>query len=81
MAKPGHEFRVVILLTAEEYMAMRFTAEEEGLSQSAFIRNVLKKEIRDRALKSVCAERDESEIAEPAHVFTNRNSAESAGRE
>ena len=52
---------------------MRFTAEEEGLSQSAFIRNVLKKEIRDRALKSVCAERDESEIAEPAHVFTDRN--------
>ena len=70
MANPGHDFRVVVLLNADEFLAMKHSAEEEGISQSSFIRSLLKKDSRARALQLVCDERREHDSAEAAQLLT-----------
>lgn len=70
MATPGHDFRVVVLLNADEFLAMKAGAEEDGLSQSAFIRVLIKKSSRDRAMKLVCDEKRERDSEEPAQVLS-----------
>ena len=69
MANPGHDFRVVVLLNAEEFIAMKSGADEEGLSQSAFIRGLVRRNARDRAMAEVSRQAVEVEMQEPAQVL------------
>ena len=52
----GHNIRVVSLLTGDEYLAMQSMADEDGLSDSAFMR------------RRVSEERDLDNTAEPAQL-------------
>ncbi len=45
-----HSIRVVTLLTTDEYIEMQAMADADGLSDSAFIRRLIKQEVRIRAL-------------------------------
>ena len=64
----GHNIRVVSLLTCDEYLAMQSMADNEGLSDSAFIRRLIKMEARRRAMAKVSEERDLDNTAEPAQL-------------
>lgn len=48
-----HNIRVVSLLAGEEYLALKHMADEDGLSDSAFIRRLLRLEANKRALEKV----------------------------
>ena len=48
-----HDIRVVTLLTGDEYLAMQAMADSDGLSDSAFIRHLVKREARNRAVEQV----------------------------
>lgn len=63
-----HSIRVVTLLNGDEYLSMQSMANEEGLSDSAFIRRLLKLEAHKRALAQVSADRLRDQSAEPAQV-------------
>ncbi len=64
-----HNIRVVSLLTGEEYLAMQAMADEDGLSDSAFIRRLVKLEANKRALAQVSANQRHGEITEVAQVL------------
>lgn len=63
-----HNIRVVTLLTGDEYLAMKSMADSDGLSDSALIRFLLKREASRRAFAQVSALRRFDESAEPAQV-------------
>ena len=63
-----HTIRVVTLLTGDEYLAMQSMADSDGLSDSAFIRRLLKLEAQKRAMERVSAIDRTGETAEPAQV-------------
>ena len=65
----NHTIRVVSLFTADEYLGMKAMADDDGLSDSAFIRHLYKTEARRRALARVSEERRMSEMEEPAQVL------------
>ena len=65
----NHTIRVVSLVNAEEYLGMKSMADEDGLSDSSFIRHLIKMEARRRAFAKVSDERRLSEMEEPAQVF------------
>ena len=67
-----HSIRVVSLLTGEEYLSMKSMADEDGLSDSAFIRRLLKIEANKRALEKVSAGMRDGESTEPAQVCDRR---------
>ena len=48
-----HSIRVVTLLAGDEYLAMQAMADSDGLSDSAFIRHLVKREARNRAVEQV----------------------------
>ena len=48
-----HSIRVVTLLTGDEFLAMKSMADSDGLSDSAFMRRLLKLEAQKRALAEV----------------------------
>ena len=64
----SHNIRVVSLLTGDEYLAMQSMADSDGLSDSAFIRRLIKMEARRRAMARVSEERDLDNTAEPAQL-------------
>lgn len=70
-----HDIRVVALLTADEYMAMQSMADEDGLSDSAFIRWLLKREARARAVAQVSERARRDASAEPAQVVRSNGGA------
>lgn len=72
MIDAGHNIRAVTLLTADEYLAMQPMADTDGLSDSAFIRHLIKMEARRRAFVKVSDERRLSEMEEPAQVLRTR---------
>ncbi len=72
MIDVGHNIRSVTLLTADEYLAMQSMADTDGLSDSAFIRHLIKMEARRRAFAKVSDERRLSEMEEPAQVLRTR---------
>lgn len=72
MIDAGHNIRAVTLLTADEYLAMQSMADTDGLSDSAFIRHLIKMEARRRAFAKVSDERRLSEMEEPAQVLRTR---------
>lgn len=63
-----HSIRVVTLLTGEEYLAMQLMADNEGLSDSAFIRRLLKLEAQKQAVAQVSGRLRNGDTAEPAQV-------------
>lgn len=67
----NHTIRVVSLLNADEYFSMKAMADSDGLSDSAFIRHLIKQEARRRALAQVLEERRLREMEEPAQVLHN----------
>ena len=72
MVDAGHNIRAVTLPTADEYLAMQSMADTDGLSDSAFIRHLIKLESRRRAFAKVSDERRLSEMEEPAQVLRTR---------
>ena len=63
-----HSIRVVTLLSSEEYLAMQSMADSEGMSDSAFIRRLLKLEAHKRAMERFCEQQRAGETSEPAQV-------------
>ena len=63
-----HSIRVVTLLTGDEYLATQAMADSDGLSDSAFIRRLLKLEAQKRALAQVSDRNRSGDTAEPAQV-------------
>ena len=63
-----HSIRVVTLLTGDEYIAMQAMADSDGLSDSAFMRRLLKLEAQKRALVLVSDRNRSGDSTEPAHV-------------
>lgn len=63
-----HSIRVATLLTGDEYIAMQHMADNDGLSDSAFMRRLLKLEAKKRALVQVSERRGMDESTEPAQV-------------
>lgn len=72
MADP-HNIRVVSLVNGDEYLAMQSMADSDGLSDSAFIRRLIKLEARRRAVAQVSAGRRLDDMAEPAQVVHGRD--------
>lgn len=64
----SRSIRVVSLLTGDEFLAMRSMADCDGLSDSAFMRRLLKVEAQRRAVEQVSASAAMDAMAEPAQV-------------
>ena len=45
----GHDFQVKVMLSAEEYVALKSVADDVGTSQSGLLRMFAKEKIRDHA--------------------------------
>lgn len=71
MAHSPRDIRVVVLLNAEEYTAMGAAADDDGLSDSAFIRCLLLARIRERALTKLSLRQSDGDRQEPAQVIDN----------
>ena len=67
-SRGGHSIRVVTLLDGDEYLSLQAMSDADGLSDSSFIRRLLKLEAHKRAVAQVSAERQRDERAEPAQV-------------
>ena len=65
----SHNIRVVSLLTCDEYLAMQSMADNDGLSDSAFMRHLIKLEARRRAMARVSEEQRLRQMEEPAQVL------------
>lgn len=65
-----HNIRVVSLLAGEEYLALKHMADEDGLSDSAFIRRLLRLEANKRALEKVSSGARAGESTEVAQLLT-----------
>ena len=71
----SHNIRVVTLLTGDEFLATRSMADSDGLSDSAFIRFLVKQEARRRAMAQVSEQREMDAMAEPAQVLRSSSFA------
>ena len=71
-----HDIRVVTLLTGDEYLAMQAMADSDGLSDSAFIRHLVKREARNRAVEKVSERARLDASAEPAQVVRTTGAAQ-----
>lgn len=67
-----HNIRVVSLLTGDEYLAMQHMADSDGLSDSAFIRCLIKREAQRRAMAKLSDNQAADDSAEPAQVVRSR---------
>jgi|GEM_PF-5593416 hypothetical protein len=63
-----HNIRVTVLLDGDEYLGLQAMSEDDGLSDSAFMRRLLKLEARRRAMAQVSERTDLDESAEPVHL-------------
>lgn len=67
-----HDIRVVVLVTADEYIATQSMADDDGLSDSAFIRYLIKQEAKKRAIAKLSEEQRLRAMEEPAQVVHNK---------
>ena len=67
-----HNIRVVTLLNGDEYLAMQHMADSDGLSDSAFIRHLIKREAQSRVMAQLSAKQTADTSAEPAQVVRSR---------
>lgn len=68
----GHDERVQVLLTADEYLFARDYAKEQGLSVSAYLRQLLNNDRRSLAQKQLSASSasgNTSEITQDMHTI------------
>lgn len=71
-SRGGHDIRVTVLLDADEFMSLQSMTDEDGLSDSAFMRRLLKLESRKRAMGRLSERQSQEESAEPAHVLNTK---------
>lgn len=64
----NHTIRVVSLLNGDEYLNLRNMADEDGLSDSAFMRRLIKLEASRRAVAQLSDESRLRDMEEPAQV-------------
>lgn len=64
----NHSIRVVVLVDGDEYLSLQAMSDDDGLSDSAFMRRLLKQEARVRALAQVSDRSRLGESTEPAQV-------------
>lgn len=62
----GHDIRVQVLLTADEFIFLRDFSKSRGISASSFFRQVLNDERRRVAQESLSANADKSETSQDA---------------
>ena len=67
-----HSIRVTTLLTGDEYLAMQSMADDDGLSDSAFIRRLIKLAAQKKAMEKFSAAQAAEQTAEPAQVVRSR---------
>lgn len=65
----NHSIRVVVLVDGDEYLSLQSMSDEDGLSDSAFMRRLLKKEARERAMAQVSDRQRFEESTQPAQVL------------
>jgi len=65
----NHSIRVVVLVDGDEYLSLQSMSDEDGLSDSAFMRRLLKKEARERAIAQVSDRQRFEESTQPAQVL------------
>jgi negative regulator of replication initiation len=63
-----HNIRVTMLVDGDEYIGLQTMSDEDGLSDSAFMRRLLKMEARRRAMARVSAQHAAEQTAEPAQL-------------
>lgn len=68
----SHDIRVTVLLDADAFLNLQAMADDDGLSDSGFMRLLLKKEARRRAMEQLSERRGFEETAEPAHVLNTK---------
>lgn len=73
MAHNSRDIRVVVLLNADEYTAMSSNADEEGLSDSAFLRHLLACYNREQALKKLSRRASDEQMQETAQFIARQN--------
>lgn len=71
----AHDIRVAVLLTADEFLSMQSMADEDGLSDSAFMRLLLRQAARKRAMAKLSEQRDLDGSAEPVQVLDSKRGA------
>lgn len=67
----GHNIRVTVLLDGDEFLSLQSMGGSDGLSDSAFMRRLLKLEAQRRAIAQVLAQTERDESAEPAQLVRN----------
>lgn len=66
-----HDQRVPILLTADEYLFVRNTADDRGVSISAYVRQLINDDRRSLAQKLLSANASSENSAQPTHDLHN----------
>lgn len=64
----NHHIRVTMLVDGDEYLSLQGMSDEDGLSDSAFMRRLLKQEARKRALAQVSDRERDGDTAEVAQL-------------
>lgn len=64
----NHHIRVTVLVDGDEYLSLQSMSDSDGLSDSAFMRLLLKQEARRRALAQVSDRERAGDTSEPTHV-------------
>lgn len=67
-----HSIRMVTLVNPEEYLSAQAMADDDGLSDSAFIRFLIKQEARKRAAAKYSDRNGAVDSTEPAQVVRSR---------
>lgn len=67
------DIRVVALLTAELYVVLDAMATEDDVSDSAFIRRLIREEAQHRAALKASAKREQKKLEEDAQLFRTVN--------
>ena len=65
----AHDVRVVVLLSASEYISMKAMANDDGFSMSALVRHLIKLEAGRRVLKELSDANALADREGPAQVL------------
>lgn len=65
-----HDIRVTVLLTSEDFLNMKTMADDDGLSDSSFIRQLIKQAARRKAMDKLSEEKRLRDSEEPAQLVS-----------
>jgi hypothetical protein len=68
----NHHIRVTMLCDGDEYLSLQSMSDDDGLSDSAFMRLLLKQEARRRALALVSDRNRSGDSTEPTQVVRSK---------